>query len=133
MINGTTTDFLVGRGDFFYENREWGGHDSSTSGMFLLEYAKVTPEIQFNLELNFAVAEILGEPNLTVQEIQSLLGLILFYYVYRNEEHKFPCEWKIPKSAKKLILNHIERLHTSHFDVSTLQSLVRDIETRFKW
>ncbi|MCK6641673.1 MAG: hypothetical protein L6Q81_16465 [Bacteroidia bacterium] len=105
ILNGETKYFLLGRGEYFFLNRDWGGHDHTTSGMYILAYSHGIPCGDFITRLNADISSCINDPGLSKEEFASLLGLIYFYHVYYYQEKKFECEWKVPKNIIDAIQN----------------------------
>jgi hypothetical protein len=130
---GEEDAFFLGRGKYFYLNRDRNEHDQTSTGMYILDYSKGLPcqffLDKFNLDFNNA----LKRRDITGLEFQKLIGLIFFYFVYRIDEKKFNCDWIFSAETLTLLKEHYYRFSHSDFNMNTINSLLDDLKIKFGW
>lgn len=101
---GRTTEFLLGRNEYFVPSRDYGDHDISSTYMDFLNFALEEGELNTFVRIDMDLQKALEQPDLTEKDIINILGYIHFYFRYRFTEKKFTQDWKISSDLKRAIL-----------------------------
>ena len=104
---GELKEFLMGRGNYFVKDRDWGGHSDSHTNMLIERYLKssevyIDKKEMFELIDNVYVS-ILEQNDLNIQEFVIIIVFIYLYFFWKND-NKLEIEWDISDSLKQQIL-----------------------------
>ncbi|PKQ63063.1 hypothetical protein BZG02_09855 [Labilibaculum filiforme] len=127
--SGNVSNYLLGRGEYFILNRDYGDHDISSVYMDLLNFGLENGEQQLYEQLDHDLKQTMLE-ELSIKEFTNLLGIIMFYHIYRIEEGRFQTNWNISLDLKKAISNKIIDLKNVG-DISNINRILVLLEKRF--
>ncbi len=106
IIKNETSDFLLGRGNYFVYNRDYGDHDITATYMDLLNYGKEVGEKKMYEQMNCDLFSILlNKENINIDEYTNLLGFVLFYFKYKFDYKKLKEDWEIPNQLRVVFLD----------------------------
>ena len=107
-MNDETEAFLLGKGEYYYHNRDWDTHDFSTTWFIVMEDAQKPNSDTFILLDRILI-------DLVHKYRENVLGIIITYisnYLYYKYEYpKLDKEWRISERLKDLIKDLLRESH----------------------
>jgi len=100
VMNNEMEDFLLGKGEYYYHNRDWDTHDFSTTWFIVMEDAQSPGSDTFIL-LDRILIELVNKYRENVLSI--IITYISSYLFYKYEYPKLDKEWRISEQLKDLI------------------------------
>lgn len=94
--------FLLGRGEYFFLERDWGTHDSTHTGWKIWDYARLHGEEKLYQQLDKDLIMALSDETISVLEFSFLINYIWIYFV-NKEEGKYHHDWSISTDLKRQI------------------------------
>lgn len=108
VMNDETEAFLLGKGEYYYHNRDWDTHDFSTTWFIVMEDAQKPNSDTFILLDRILI-------DLVHKYRENVLGIIITYisnYLYYKYEYpKLDKEWRISERLKDLIKDLLRESH----------------------
>ncbi len=98
--NDGTEAFLLGKGEYYYHNRDWDNHDFTTTWFIIMEDAQ-KPDFDTFILLDRSLMELGHKFRENVLSI--ILTYISSYLFYKYEYPKLHNEWEISEGLKALI------------------------------
>ncbi|MDO5105959.1 hypothetical protein [Capnocytophaga sp.] len=100
-----TTDFLLGKGDYYIHNKDYDDHDITATYMDIFNYGKEVGEIKMYEQVSYDLFSILKKNDLNINEYTNLFGFIFFYFKYKFGYKKLKNDWEFSNSLKKLFMD----------------------------
>ena len=113
-------EFLLGRGEYFYLDMNWGDHDSSLTAYDQLEYAKQHSEEKLQSELSKDILNTLQDGNISVKELVTLIDYVSIYLI-KKTKGDYKTDWKVSGEIKALIKGQIISKELQGLDLSDLR------------
>ncbi len=129
IIENSAKKFLLGKENYFVLNKDWGGHDITSTQEDLREYAKTHGETTLYSQLNKDILSIL-EDDVTSDDLKNICAIFWWYFVNKNEEGKIYETWIISPQIKIKLGDRIKAASENKAD---LTGLVLRIKERFNY
>lgn len=124
------THFLLGKEEYFVLNRDWGGHDITSTQEDLWEYSKMFGEENLYVQLNTDIQKILEEEVISLSDLKNILAIFWWYFINRKEEEKLKGDWIISPIIKELL---VKKINSAEHQNEDLRNLIQRIKERFNY
>ena len=131
VASGEQKEFLLGRGKYFYLDRDWGGHDSSRTAVDLLEFAQRHGERVLYEELNKDMKDALNDMKISSNELLSIINYISIYF-RRKKDGEYKTLWSISANIKTLIKQQMILKEKHNEDLSNHYFLLDSMKEQFE-
>lgn len=129
-----TVDFILGRGSYFYLDRDRGIHDPTTTGMIMANFCREIGCHKFNEQFNKDLGSVPLEPFIESDTLQNILSIIFFFHTYTENDSSFNCNIEItPENVTRLIRCYDNLKLKNKLDLSIIDSLIERLQQRFGW
>ncbi len=98
--------FLLGRGEYFVRNRDYGTHDASNTVYYIFSYIKSSNE-DFN-QLDNDLCNILKDEFLSTFDLSQILNIIWSYFS-KKAENDIQKTWNLSDELRLLIKLQIQK------------------------
>lgn len=126
-------NFFRGEGDYFDLDRDRGVHNSAFTFMQIIDYGTEFGEEKLYKQLEADISNYLSIDDFSINDFNTILGIIWFYFVYRKEENVLKQNWKIPDSITKKINYKIFEFKSQSVDLEKTTRIIIQLNTRFDY
>jgi hypothetical protein len=127
ILNNKVTDFFLGRNEYFVLNKDYGGHDITSTYQEVLNFGIEEGEEKLFAQVDQDITMILISQNLTINDYTNLYGFIWFYFKYKFDYNKIDSAWHISSALKETLMAKYEELKTFNdmSNILRINSLVK--------
>lgn len=133
ISNNEVINFFRGKGDYFDLDRDRNTHNSAFTFMQIIDYGAEFGEDKLYKQLEGDISNYLSLDDFSINDFNTVLGIIWFYFVYRKEENVLKQDWKIPGSITKKINDKIFEFKSQHIDLEKTTRIINQLNTRFDY
>jgi hypothetical protein len=125
---GNQKQFLLGRGEYFVINRDYGTHDTSNTIYFIFEYLKTNQE-NYN-QLDGDLIEILSNEFLSTFDLTQLLNIIWSYFT-KKSDNQLQKTWVFSDTLILLLNSQIKKHIELKTELGSIKWYVRMLNEKF--
>lgn len=124
-------DFYRGKGNYFDLDRDRGIHNSAFTSMQVIGYGTDFGEEKLYNQLNSDLLKYITSDDFSFEDLNVIIGIIWFYFVYRKEEELLKQDWNIPNQLIELFATKMELMKSNGEDLSNIFRVIKNLKERF--